>query len=148
MYKQAKQALSEVHEDVIAKYYGCGNPIPECLEEATVLDLGSGTGRDVFIVSKLVGEKGKAIGIDMTDEQIKIARDYQDYHADKFGFANTEFIQGYVEDFVDTGKIEENSIDLVISNCVVNLCSDKPNAFKQIWKSLKDGGELYFSDIY
>jgi len=148
LYKSAREALSEVHEEVIAKYYGCGNPIPECLEGATILDLGSGTGRDVFISSKLVGEKGKVIGIDMTEEQIKVAREYQDYHAEKFGFSNTEFIQGYIEDFVDNGKVKENSVDLVISNCVVNLSPNKTQVIKQIWSALKEGGELYFSDIY
>lgn len=113
-----------------------------------MLDLGSGTGRDCYICSKLVGENGKVIGIDMTEEQIKISRDFQDYHAEKFGFANTEFIHGYIEDFVDSGKVKEGSVDLVISNCVVNLSPNKPQVFKQIWKSMKEGGELYFSDIY
>ncbi|CAI2372075.1 unnamed protein product [Moneuplotes crassus] len=147
-YKSACKAVREVHDDVIAKYYGCGNPIPEGLEGATVLDLGSGTGRDVYICSKLVGETGKVIGIDMTQEQIDVAKEYQEYHAEKFGFANTEFIQGYVEDYVDTGAIEEGSVDVIISNCVVNLCPDKEKVLRQAWKVLKEGGELYFSDMY
>lgn len=130
------------------RYYGCGNPIPECLPGATVLDLGSGSGRDVYICSKLVGETGKVIGIDMTDEQIQVAKDFQSYHSEKFGFSNTEFIQGYIEDFVDSGAVTENSVDVVISNCVVNLSPNKDKVFRQVWKALKEGGELYFSDIY
>ena len=70
LYKSAKEALELVHEDVIARYYGCGNPIPECLLGATVIDLGCGTGRDVFIASKLVGENGKVIGIDFTGKSL------------------------------------------------------------------------------
>lgn len=116
LYKSARDALEEVHEEVIKRYYGCGNPIPECLNGSTVLDLGSGTGRDVFIVSKLTGESGKVIGIDMTEEQLSCAREYQQYHSEKFGFANTEFIHGFIEDFVDSGKVKEGSVDVVISN--------------------------------
>ena len=116
LYPSAKEALKGVHDEIIAKYYGCGNPIPECLDNATLLDLGSGTGRDVYIASKLVGENGKAIGIDMTDEQLDVARGFQEYHSEKFGFKNTEFIQGFIEDFVDSGKVLENSADVVISN--------------------------------
>lgn len=113
-----------------------------------MLDLGAGTGRDVYICSKLVGKEGKVIGIDMTEEQVSIAKDFQGYHAEKFGFENTEFVQGYIEDFVDQGIFEEGTADVVISNCVVNLCPDKPKVLRQIWKALKEGGELYFSDMY
>jgi arsenite methyltransferase len=95
-----------------------------------------------------VGETGKVIGIDMTEEQLKVAREYQAYHAEKFGFANTEFIHGFIEDFVDSGKVAENSADLIISNCVVNLSPHKDKVLTQVWKALKEGGELYFSDVY
>lgn len=64
----------------------------------------------------MVGETGKVIGIDMTEEQLKVAREYQDYHAEKFGYANTEFVHGFIEDFIDNGKVAENSADLIISN--------------------------------
>jgi arsenite methyltransferase len=84
----------------------------------------------------------------MTEEQLKVAREFQPYHAEKFGYANTEFIHGYIEDFVDSGKVAEGSADLVISNCVVNLSPHKDKVFTQIWKALKEGGELYFSDVY
>jgi SAM-dependent methyltransferase len=133
---------------VTNRYYGCGNPIPEALAGATVLDLGSGTGRDVYIASQLVGESGKVTGIDMTEEQLKCAREHQAYHSEKFGFSNTEFVHGFIEDFVDSRKVEEGSVDVVISNCVVNLSPNKDKVFRQIWKALREGGELYFSDIY
>jgi arsenite methyltransferase len=82
------------------------------------------------------------------EEQLKVAREYQDYHKEKFGFGNTEFINANIESFVDEGKIQEESADLVISNCVVNLSPYKDRVFKQVWKVLKEGGEFYFSDIY
>ena len=104
-----------------------------------------------FIASKLVGKNGKVIGIDMTQEQIDVANKFRDYHAEAFGYeghGNTEFIKGFIEDFTDQKLIEENSVDLVISNWVVNLSPNKDKVFTQVWKALKEGGEFYFSDIY
>ena len=147
-YKSAREALDEVHPDVVKKYYGCGNPIPGCLPGTTIVDLGCGSGRDVFICSKLVGENGSVIGIDMTQEQLDIAQGYAEYHREKFGYSNVKFVQGYIEDFVDTNAVEPNSADIVISNCVICLSPNKPKVFEQAWKALKEGGELYFSDIY
>ena len=82
------------------------------------------------------------------DEQLKCAKEYQDYHKEKYGFGNTEFINSNIEDFVDSGKVSEGSADVVISNCVVNLSPNKDKVFTQVWKVLKEGGEFYFSDIY
>ena len=78
--------LSELHTEVVEKFYGCGSPIPLALEGRTVLDLGSGTGRDSFIISKLVGEKGSVVGIDMTDEQLTVANRHIGFHQEKFGY--------------------------------------------------------------
>ena len=136
-----------MHDEIVKRYYGCGTPIPEALEGMTVLDLGCGTGRDVYAVSQLVGASGHSIGLDMTDEQLQVAEEYQQWHADKFGFANTSFKKGFIENIVDAG-IPENSVDLVISNCVVNLSPNKEAVFREIWRVLKPGGEVYFSDIY
>lgn len=140
-------ALAEVHDEVMERFYGCGSPIPPALEGATVLDLGSGSGRDVYVLSQLVGPTGRVIGVDMTEEQLAVARRHQDWHAERFGHANTDFRHGYIEDLAGAG-IPDASVDVVVSNCVVNLSPDKPRVLSEIFRVLKPGGELYFSDIF
>jgi len=142
-----KTCIKNIHPDVVRKYYGCGLCIPDLLEGCTVLDLGCGAGRDVYIAAQMVGENGKVIGVDMTEEQLKVAKETQDYHAEKFGFANTEFHLGLIEELDKLG-IEENSVDIIISNCVINLCEDKEAVLSACHKLLKPGGEMYFSDVY
>ncbi|MGH8759903.1 MAG: methyltransferase domain-containing protein [Burkholderiales bacterium] len=142
-----RELLKEVHPEVSERFYGCGSPIPPALDGVAVLDLGSGSGRDCYVLSKLVGPSGRVIGLDMTDEQLAVARKHQKYHADKFGYANTEFRQGYIEDLKAAG-IADASMDLVISNCVLNLSPDKPRVFDEIFRVLRPGGELYFSDVF
>lgn len=141
--------LSDIHDEVKNKFYGCGSPIPHALEGKTVLDLGSGTGRDSFILSKLVGPRGQVIGVDMTDEQISVAQKHIDYHTQKFGYStpNVKFLKGYIEDLESLG-IKSSSIDLVTSNCVINLSPSKERVFSEIFRVLKPGGELYFSDVF
>lgn len=140
-------ALGRVHEEVLDRFYGCGSPIPPALEGATVLDLGCGSGRDAYVLAQLVGPTGRVIGVDMTDEQLAVARRHTDWHAQRFGYANVEFRQGYIEDLAAAG-IAHASVDVVVSNCVVNLSPDKPRVFAEIFRVLKEGGELYFSDIF
>ncbi|MFC6196628.1 methyltransferase domain-containing protein [Ponticaulis profundi] len=144
-----RNAIAAVHDDVAARYYGCGLAIPAELEGLSVLDLGCGAGRDVYALAKLVGETGQVTGVDMTDEQLKIAREHEAWHAERFGFAkpNTRFVQGYLEK-LDELDLKPESLDVIISNCVINLCTDKPAVFRAAHRLLKPGGELYFADVY
>ena len=144
-----KEIRRELPDEIITRFYGCGSPIPKALEGMTVLDLGCGTGLDCYILSKLVGENGRVIGVDMTDSQLEIANIYKEEMARKFGYSNSniEFHKGHIEDLKALG-IEDGTVDIVISNCVLNLSPFKEEVFKEIWRVLKYGGELFFSDIF
>ena len=147
--KYVLDVMPLIADEIVARFYGCGSPIPPALEGATVLDLGCGTGRDVYVLSKLVGPTGHVIGVDMTPEQLEVAERYQQEQAERFGFeeSNVEFRLGYIEDLEAIG-IEDESIDLVVSNCVVNLSPFKELVMNEVYRVLKPGGELYFSDVY
>lgn len=149
MSKEVKEAVALVADEVVTRYYGCGSPLPPLLEGMTVLDLGCGSGLDVYVAAKLVGEHGQVIGVDMTQEQLDVAHKYEDEQRQRFGYAksNVRFIKGYIEDLRAAG-IEDNSVDIVISNCVINLSPYKEKVFEEIWRVLKPGGELYFSDVF
>ena len=147
--KHILEALRLVAGEVQAKYYGCGLTIPAAVEGLRILDLGSGSGRDCYIASKLVGEHGSVVGVDMTDEQLKVANDHIEYHRKAFGYvkSNVQFIKGNIEK-LDELHLEKESFDLIISNCVINLAADKQKVLNDAYDLLKPGGEMYFSDVY
>ena len=146
---QLKRVLARIHDEVLARYYGCGLIVPELVEGVRILDLGCGAGRDVYALAGLVGAKGFVTGVDMTTEQLAVARSHQDYHAEVFGYdaPNTEFLQGYIENLAALGLAGE-SYDVIVSNCVINLCPDKASVLEEAYRLLKPGGELYFADVY
>ena len=142
-----KPLLSKIHPDVLSRYYGCGLVCPPLLQGCRVLDLGCGSGRDVYALAQLVGSTGSVVGVDMTDEQLAIAEKHRMHHAEIFGFDNVQFIQGYIERLEDL-NLEPGSFDVIVSNCVVNLSPDKDAVMRGVHRLLKPGGEFFFSDVY
>ena len=142
-----KPLIDNIHPEVLSRYYGCGLVCPDLLEGCKVLDLGSGAGRDVYALAQLVGANGEVVGVDMTDEQLAVAEQYRDWHSEKFGFENVRFIKGDIERLHEL-DLEADSFDVIVSNCVINLCTDKEAVLKGIQRLLKPGGEFYFSDVY
>lgn len=120
---------------------GCGNPVAlsTIKEGDVVLDLGSGAGFDAFLAAKKAGNKGKVIGLDMTEEMIRKAKE----NAERYGYQNVEFRLGDIEHI----PIEANTIDVIISNCVINLSPNKEKVFSEAYRVLKSGGKMFVSDI-
>ena len=157
------EAAKEVNEDIVnpvhyenedlsfipvesrVRSYGCGSPVFDCgLKEGEILvDLGSGTGIECFIAAKKVGPQGGVYGIDMSDSMLDMARRSAEQVARNLGYGNVEFRKGYLEDI----PLKENSVDVVISNCVINLSPNKRRTFCEIMRILKPGGRICISDI-
>ncbi len=139
--------LALLPAEVTERHYGCGCPIPDDdLSGLRVLDLGSGAGVDCFILSKLVGPRGFVLGVDMTDEQLAVARRHAPAVAKAFRHAkpNVSFEKGFIE---TCDGVPDGSIDLVVSDCVINLSPAKDRVFRTIHRVLKNGGEFFVSDI-
>jgi SAM-dependent methyltransferase len=139
--------LERIHPEVLERYYGCGLVAPPLLDGARVLDLGCGAGRDVYLLAQLVGPAGEVVGVDMTPAQLAVARRHVATHAERFGFANVRFLEGQIE-ALETLDLEPGSFDLVVSNCVLNLSTDKAAVLAGVRRLLRPGGEFHFADVY
>lgn len=143
-----QEVLPLIDDEIRTKFYGCGSPIPLHIKGLKVLDIGCGTGRDCYIMSKLVGQDGFVYGIDMTENQLAVANRHIEKQTRRFGLKrpNVRFI---LDDMASIEKhFTKESLNLVTSNCVLNLGEDKELILQQVYEVLQPGGEFYFSDIY
>eukprot|EP00470_Lotharella_oceanica_P008436 CAMPEP_0170179470 /NCGR_PEP_ID=MMETSP0040_2-20121228/17929_1 /TAXON_ID=641309 /ORGANISM="Lotharella oceanica, Strain CCMP622" /LENGTH=357 /DNA_ID=CAMNT_0010423583 /DNA_START=38 /DNA_END=1111 /DNA_ORIENTATION=- len=144
------EALKLVPDPIKDRYYGCGTPLPSGIQGLDLLDLGSGSGRDCYVAAALVGQDGSVTGVDMTEEQLEVATKHVPDYMDKLGHKgepNLAFKKGFIEFLGDAGVARE-SMDLVISNCVINLSPNKELVLQGVYDALREGGELFFSDVY
>ncbi|GBD96858.1 MAG TPA: methyltransferase domain-containing protein [Nitrospirae bacterium] len=137
--------LAHIPNEVLDVSYGCGNPaaLAAIKKGETIVDLGAGGGIDCFIAAKKLGKKGRVIGIDMTDEMVEKAAVSAEKVAEALGYSNVEFRSGDISEL----PVDDNSVDLVISNCVINLTEDKSKVLDEIYRILKPGGRFLISDI-
>lgn len=140
-----EEDIAHIPQEAIVRSYGCGSPIPLAgiAPGETVLDLGSGAGIDCFIAARKVGPRGKVIGVDMTYKMLAVARRLQGQVAENLGYDVVEFKKGLLEKI----PMDSGSVDLVLSNCVINLSPEKKRVFAEIWRVLKNHGRMVVSDI-
>ena len=140
-----EEDTSHLPSEVIERFYGCGSPmsIAGISRGETVLDLGSGAGIDCFIAETQPGAEGQVIGVDMTDEILNVANSSKSKVAGNLGYGNVEFRKGFLEEI----PLDNKSIDLITSNCVINLSPDKRKVFSEMNRVLKDHGRIVVSDI-
>lgn len=143
--KNSQEDTSHIPQEVLDRFYGCGSPttIARVLAGETMVDLGAGAGIDCFIAAKKIGPMGKIYGIDMTDEMLKVANENKHLVAKNLGYDIVEFRKGFLEDI----PVEDGTVDLITSNCVINLSPDKKAVFNEMWRILKDHGRIVISDI-
>lgn len=136
---------AHIPQAVIERFYGCGSPVQEAQIKAgeTFLDLGSGAGIDCFIAAKKVGASGQVIGVDMTERMLRVAEDNKQVVADKLGYDVVTFKEGYLEKI----PVDDQTVDILTSNCVINLSPDKPAVFREMHRVLKEMGRFTISDI-
>ncbi len=146
--------LEAIPEEVIERDYGCGDPTKYVRKNDIVLDLGSGSGKNAFICSQIVGGEGKVIGIDQNPDMLTLSRSASKKFSEKIGFINTEFLGGSIENLDELDKdlnplIADKSIDIILSNCVLNLVNpeSRNNLLRNIKRVLKDNGRIAISDI-
>ncbi|MCI0410435.1 MAG: methyltransferase domain-containing protein, partial [Acidobacteria bacterium] len=137
--------IEHIPREVVDRFYGCGSPVSaaEVRPGEVFVDLGCGAGIDVFIAAKKVGPQGRAIGVDMTGRMLELAHANAPIVARRLGYEVTEFREGFLE----SPPVPSASVDVVTSNCVVNLSPDKGKVFQEIWRMLKDGGRTVIADI-
>ena len=146
--------LDSLPKEVIERDYGCGDPTKYVRQNDIVLDLGSGSGKNAFICAQVVGERGKVIGVDQNKDMLNLSRGSIEYVADKIGYKNAEFIEGSIEKLDELNNqnepiIKSSSIDIILSNCVLNLVSpeSRSNLLKNIKRVLRPHGRIAISDI-
>lgn len=147
--RRLREILERLPEEVVDRFSGCGSPIPEAIEAMRILDLGCGTGRDVFLCAALVGPRGYVMGLDRQDDLLAVARRHVETTMAALGHTepNVAFRKGMIER-LDVAGLEDESFDVVISNRALNLVPEKLQVLKEVRRVLRPGGEFYFSDVY
>ncbi len=141
----AAEDLAHIPKEVVERFYGCGSPVTAAAlaPGESMVDLGSGAGIDCFIAARKVGPEGRIYGVDMTAQMLSVARECQPKVADALGYDVVDFRQGFLEEI----PVDDGAVDVVTSNCVINLSLDKPRVFREIWRVLKDHGRVVVADI-